>query len=143
MNVSYDTDILEWSEHQAALLRRIAAGEIVNSAELDWPNIAEEIKSVGRSETRACESHLVQALVHDLKAEAWPLLRDVPHWRAEARHHRNEARAAYTPSMQRKVDIARLYRRALTELPETMDGQPPLPVPTECPVTLDELLSDE
>ena len=142
MNGGYDIDILDWSEHQAALLRRIAAGEIVNSAELDWPNIAEEIELVGRSETRACKSHLVQALVHDLKAEAWPLFRDVPHW-AEARRHRNEARAACTPSMQRKIDIARLYRRALTELPETMDGQPPLPVPTECPVTLDELLSDE
>ncbi|MBV8091659.1 MAG: DUF29 family protein, partial [Acetobacteraceae bacterium] len=58
----YSEDIVTWSERQGALLRRIAAGELVNSAELDWPNIAEEIESVGRSETRACESHLVQAL---------------------------------------------------------------------------------
>ena len=139
----YSEDIVTWSERQGALLRRIAAGELVNSAELDWPNIAEEIESVGRSETRACESHLVEALVHDLKAEAWPLMRDVPRWRAEARHHRNEARAAYAPSMQQKTDIARLYRRALSELPETIDGQPPLPVPEQCPVTLEELLSGE
>ena len=32
---------------------------------------------------------------------------------------------------------------ALRGLPETMDGQPPLPVPDLCPVTLEELLSDE
>jgi len=28
---------------------------------------------------RAVESHLVQALLHDLKAEAWPQSRDVPY----------------------------------------------------------------
>src|SRR5438270_13014652 len=44
----YDTDILTWSERQAALLRRIAAGERIND-EVDWPNVVEEIESVGRS----------------------------------------------------------------------------------------------
>src|SRR5690348_4666817 len=39
----YDTDILTWSERQAALLRRRAAGELINDADLDWLNIAEEI----------------------------------------------------------------------------------------------------
>jgi hypothetical protein len=43
----YDTDILLWSERQAELLRRRAAGELDNEAALDWPNIAEEIESVG------------------------------------------------------------------------------------------------
>ena len=44
--------------------------------------------------------------------------------------------------MRQPIDMARIYRRALRRLPETMDGQPPLPVPTVCPVTLDELLSE-
>jgi hypothetical protein len=95
----YDTDILQWSEHQAALLRRAAAGERVNEAELDWANIAEEVEDVGKSELRAVASHLVQALLHDLKAEAWPLSSEVPHWRAEARGQRDDARAAYARSM--------------------------------------------
>ena len=34
----YDDDILLWSERQAGLLRRRAAGELVNYAEIDWPN---------------------------------------------------------------------------------------------------------
>jgi Domain of unknown function DUF29 len=72
----YGDDILLWSERQAELLRRMAAGERVND-QVDWENVAEEIESVGRTEPRACESHLVQALLHDLKAEAWPLARDV------------------------------------------------------------------
>ncbi|HSU05619.1 MAG TPA: DUF29 domain-containing protein [Acetobacteraceae bacterium] len=136
----YDTDILLWSEHQGALLRRIAAGERINDADLDWPNIAEEIETVGRNELRACESYLVQALAHMLKAEAWPLSPAAPGWRAEIRHFRNEAAAAFAPSMRQKIDLARLYRRALTELPDTIDGQPPLPLPEHCPTTLSELL---
>ncbi|MGH7155922.1 MAG: DUF29 domain-containing protein [Acetobacteraceae bacterium] len=142
MNNLYDADILEWSERQAALLRRRSAGELVNEAELDWTNIAEEIESVGRSELHAVESHLVQALLHDLKAEAWPLSRDVPHWRAAARGHRGDARRAFAPSMRQKIDVADLYRDALRRLPETMDDQAPMPLPTECPVTLDQLLAE-
>jgi hypothetical protein len=138
----YDADILLWSEHQADLLRRMAAGERVND-QVDWANVAEEIEAVGRTERRACESHLVQALLHDLKAEAWPLSREVPHWRAEARAHRGEARAAFSPGMRQRLDVATLYREARRRMPETIDGDPPLPVPEVCPVTLDELLGGE
>jgi len=139
----YEDDILLWSEHQADLLRRRAAGELVNEAELDWPNIAEEIESVGSEQLHAVESFLVQALLHDLKAEAWPLSRDVPHWRAEARRFRDDAASRFAPSMQQRIDIAKIYHRALRAMPETMGGQPPLPVPESCPVTLDELLAED
>jgi len=43
---SHDTDILTWSERQAALLRRLATGERVNN-QVDWEHVAEEIESVG------------------------------------------------------------------------------------------------
>jgi hypothetical protein len=66
----YDDDILLWSANQAALLRRRAAGELVNDAEIDWTNVAEEIEDVGRSQLNAVESRLAQALRHMLKAEA-------------------------------------------------------------------------
>ena len=137
----YETDVLVWSEHQADLLRRMGAGERVND-QVDWENVAEEIESLGRSERRACESHLVLALLHDLKAKAWPLSRDVPHWRAEARGHRADARRAFTPGMRQRIDLTALYREAIDRLPEMIDGQPPLPVPEACPVTLDELLAE-
>jgi hypothetical protein len=140
---NYDTDILIWSEHQAELLRRRAAGELVNDAEMDWSNIAEEIKDVGRSELRSCRSLLRQALRHMLKAERWPLSRDAPTWRADAINFRQQARDAFTPSMRQKIDVADLYADAFAAMPETIDGQPPLPVPDVCPVTLDELLSED
>jgi hypothetical protein len=142
MSDLYDSDILSWSERQAALLRRRAAGELVNEADIDWPNVAEEIEDVGRSELRSCRSLLRQALRHMLKAEAWPLARDAPTWRADAVDFRRQARDAFTPSMRRKIDVAQLYRDACDALPDTVDGQPPLPVPEECTVTLDDLLAD-
>jgi hypothetical protein len=140
----YDTDILTWSEHQADLLRRRAAGELVNEAEVDWPNIAEEIESVGRSQLSAVQSLLRQVPIHMLKAEAWPLSREVPHWRAETRRFRDDAAEAFTPSMrQQRINLARLYVQALRATPETIDGQAPLPMPESCLVTLDDLLSDD
>jgi hypothetical protein len=143
MSDLYDDDILLWSEHQADLLRRRAAGELVNEAELDWPNIAEEIESVGNEQLHAVESFMVQALLHDLKATAWPLSRDVPHWRAEARRFRGDAASRFAPSMRQRIDMAKVYRRALRAMPETIDDQPPLPVPESCPATLDELLAED
>jgi len=47
MSDLYAEDILLWSERQGELLRRRAAGELVNDRHLDWPNIAEEIESAG------------------------------------------------------------------------------------------------
>ena len=140
----YDTDIARWSERQAELLRRMGKGERVND-QVDWENVAEEIEDMGNNVVRSVASHLVQALLHDLKAEAWPLSREVPHWRAEARIQRDEARADYAPSMARRDELKmdRVQRRALRGMPETIDEVPPLPVPAVCPVTLDELLRDE
>ena len=64
----------------------------------------------------------------------------MPYWRAEARGFQGNAARSYTPSTRQRIDLARLYRDALGRLPESMYGQPPLPVPQECPATLDELL---
>ncbi len=144
----YDDDILEWSERQARLLRDVAARE--NAERLsqgrrgneapDWANVIEEIESVGRSQLSAVKSLLVQALLHDLKCAAWPLSRDVPHWRAEGRGFRDDAARSFSPSMRQWIDVAELYRQALRRMPESIDGQPPLPVPDACPVTLDDLV---
>jgi hypothetical protein len=42
--------------------------------------------------------------------------------------------------MWQRLDLARLYRRALRAVPATMYGQPPLALPAECPWTLEQLL---
>ena len=53
-----------------------------------------------------------------------------------------DAAEAFASSMRQRISMARVYRRALNALPATVDGQPPLPLPETCPVTLDELLAD-
>ena len=142
MSDLYDDDVVLWSERQAELLRRMGAGERVND-QVDWENVAEEIESVGREQLHSVESLLVQALVHMLKAKAWPLSRDAPNWSADAIRFRADAARRFVPSMRQKINLARLYRQAIRALPETQDGQAPLLVPETCEVTLDELLADE
>jgi hypothetical protein len=137
----YESDILVWSEQQADLLRRLAHGERVND-QLDWEHLIEEVESVGSEQLHAVESLLFQALVHMLKAQGWPLSRDVENWRADARGFRAQAANRFAPSMRQRLDLARIYRQALRAVPATMDGQPPQPLPETCPATLDDLLGD-
>jgi hypothetical protein len=91
----------------------------------------------------AVESLLVQALRHTLKAAAWHLARDAPSWRADAVDFRRQARRRFVPSMRQRIDVVGLYADALAALPDAIDDVPPLPVPETCPVTLDDLLSDD
>lgn len=137
----YEIDILDWSEHQADLLRRLASHQI-NSDQLDWPNIIEEVESVGREQLHAVESLLTQALLHMLKAQAWPTSSAVPGWLAEARLFRRQARRRFTPSMRQRLDLSGLYADALAGLPNSIDGQPPEKLPATCAVTLDGLFGE-
>jgi hypothetical protein len=140
MSSVYETDILVWSEEQAALLRRLAVGDRV-SDRVDWPNVIEEIESVGNEQLHAVRSLLTQALIHRLKAMAWPQARDADNWRAEAERFAGDAADRFAPSMRQRLDIARINRRALRAVPATMYDEPRPPLPAECPWSLDELLS--
>jgi hypothetical protein len=137
----HDTDIVLWSEQQAALLRRLAAAR-PNEPALDWQHIIEEIEDVGGSAVRAVRSLMLQILLHDLKCIAWPHSPYVEHWRSEARAFHAQIGGIYTPSMRRQLDIAEIHQRARRAIPDTIDGQPPLPVPVTCQRTLDDLLAD-
>ena len=139
---TYETDVLAWSERQAALLRRFAAGERVNDA-VDWANVIEEVESVGRSELAAVELLLTQALSHMLKLQGWPDALAARGWAKEARVFRRQARRRFAESMRHRIDLAGLYADALDPLPDMIDGQPPRPLPRACPFTLDELLAED
>ena len=127
-------DRLLWCEHQAEALRRQDIGA------LDFENLAEEIADLGKSELRACELLLRQALRHWLKAQAWPQSWDAPTWRADALDFCEQARGYFTSSMRQRIDIASLYAAALAAMPTAIDGQPPGAVPQLCPFSLDDLL---
>ena len=134
-------DVLLWSEQQATLLRRLAAGERVNAG-IDWPAIIEEVEDVGRAELRACESHLRQALAHLLKLthfQGGP----AAHWRGEIAAFLTEAQSCFSPSMRRKIDLDKFYRQARYQVELAAEpGEATGALPKECPVALSELLQE-
>jgi len=137
----YERDALAWAEQQAALLRRLAAGEAVNEA-VDWPNVIEEVEDVGQSQVRACRSLLRQALVHLLKLQAWPDSLAAGHWRSELVGFLIDARDCFTPSMRQRIDLGDVYGTALIQFRSgANDPAPPRPLAETCPFGLDELLA--
>src|SRR5579875_251212 len=144
MSELYDTDVLAWSARQAALLRRIAAGQRPNDADMDWPNIAEEIESVGNEQLHAVESLLVKVLEHRLQLMAWPEAAAAPHWRHETDGWRAAIRRRLrrAPSLRTAIDLAELYGDALVAMYREVDGVRRPPMPPACPWTLDELLAE-
>lgn len=83
----YDTDFLTWTEQQADLLRRMAAGERVNH-QVDWGNIAEEIESLGRSDRRELRSRIRSILLHLMKLQASSAAEPRAGWRRSILHQR-------------------------------------------------------
>ncbi len=139
----YEHDALAWADRQAALLRRLAAGERVNDA-VDWSNVIEEVQDVGLSELRACQSLLQQAMIHLLKLHAWPASQSTGHWRGEAGVFLDDAAQRFTPSMRQRVELDGLYAKALRRAREaTDDTGAPRPLPDACPFGLDELLAGD
>jgi len=135
----YHRDALAWSEHQAALLRRVARGERIN--DVDWDHVVEEIEDVGLSELNAARSYLRQVLVHLLKLQGWPDLSAGHHWRSEIVAFQTEAQDHFAPSMRQKLDLEAIYQRARTQVaPMRLGGSAPRPSPATCPVSLDQLL---
>lgn len=137
----YKADILTWSERQSSLLRRLAAGERVID-QIDWGNVIDEVESAGRRQLAELKSLLVQALVAILKAWAWPRSPEVSRWHAEALGFQREAVEIFAPNMRRRIDINDFYFKAIRCLPRTIDGEEPPLFPTECPVTLEDLLGN-
>ena len=138
----YERDALAWAEQQAALLRRIAAGELVNHA-VDWAHVIEEVADVGLSELRACRSLLLQAMVHLLKLHVRPGDQAAGHWREEAGTFLDDAEQRFSPSMRQRIDLGELYAKAVRRAGEAVGEGEPLSFPETCPFTLDALLGGD
>jgi hypothetical protein len=109
----YDTDVYAWSERQGALLRRLAAGERVNDADLDWPNIAEEIETVGRSERSALSSHISNVIEHLMKLEISPATDPRAGWKETILRGRSEAEELLRDSPSLRPFVGEIIARRL------------------------------
>ncbi len=137
----YHHDIVAWSQTQADRLRRMTAGEKVN--DLDWANLIEEVESVGRSQVQAVESLLLQVPIHAMRAAAWPEERAVRHWLAEIEAFLVQARRRFTPSIAQLLSMAEMHRDAQRIARRADTDAVPIPLVTEPPLRLADLLDDD
>ena len=102
----YDQDLSRWAEAQSLLLRRRARGELVNEAEIDWANVAEEIDSVGKSERRALASHVRSILEHLMRLDASPAIDPRLGWRQAIERARQDLADVLedSPSLRGELD---------------------------------------
>jgi hypothetical protein len=135
----YDTDFYAWTQQQAQKLRE------VRDNRLDAENLAEEVADLGKSELRAVTSHLDQMLIHLLKAAYSPADQPRTGWLNEADLHHREMLKAFTPSMRQKIDLAGSWRTAVRVTNRDLAdyGEPQLAADNPCPLTLDDLLSED
>ena len=138
----YDEDIYAWSQHQAALLRRLAADRATLPDDLDLEHVAEEIEAVGEEQRFGVESNLVQAMIHLVKLVALREDQAARHWVKETRALLATAARRWRPSMRHAIDPDGLWSDACRQatLDLEIDEHPVPPLPQRCPFSLDELV---
>ena len=141
----YETDILAWTEEQAAALRALGNRPDLPNA-LDLANVIEEIEALGRTELKAATSPIRLILVHLLKIVFVPGSRDEPHWRTEIVTWHDDVQGNLTASMHQRVDMDGLWRSALRRAEAALresGSALPRSMPPECPLALADFLSEE
>ncbi|AMJ61686.1 DUF29 domain-containing protein [Bosea sp. PAMC 26642] len=138
----HEDDIVAWAEQQAQAIRELARTRPELSNVVDWNNLAEEMDSLGRTETRAFTGPLRQFLIHVVKALS-SRSTSIRGWRTECLNFQGLARDAFTNSLRQKVDLDQLWVDALRQadaalavFDETLAGD----LPRTCPLSLDELV---
>lgn len=130
----YETDFYAWAKAQAALLRE------EELAELDLPNLAEELEAMGRHERRELTNRLRVLLMHLLKWQFQPDLRSRS-WRNTINNQRDEIAALLDDSPSLKVEIEDCIAAAYSRARAQEETGLLLPVfPESCPYGPNEIL---
>jgi hypothetical protein len=114
MGVAYKTDVVAWSNEQAALLR---SGHL---SALDVEHIAEEIEDVGKSEQRELANRMTVLLAHLLKWQFQPE-RCGASWEKTIKAQRKEIEYALsespslTPKLQEEKWLDMVWARAVSQ----------------------------
>ena len=143
--LAYDDDFNAWTQEQARLLRE-AARERINTP-LDYENLAEEIESMGKSDSRKVLGLVARIVEHLLKLEFSPARDPRGGWRKSVKVHRNKVNDVLrdSPSLSAKLDLGAAFARgrdyAVDGLGE--DYVEPDALPADCPYTLDQILDHD
>lgn len=108
LNELYDRDYVLWLE---MTYQRLAEKRF---AELDLPNLLEELGDMGRSEKRALISNLIVVLMHLLKYVYQPEKRSNS-WRFTLKEHRRRLQEALKASPSLRVYLLQNFAECYTE----------------------------
>jgi hypothetical protein len=139
----YDRDFYAWTQQQARALKARDA------AALDWPNLLEEIESLGRSERRAVESALHIALIHLLKFAYSQGSHDPERgWRISARQGRRQVARELRRQPSLRPLLTDLLRTAYDDAKQDAHdeladfGDTHAPFPDACPWSVQQVLDE-
>lgn len=132
----YETDYLAWIEKTANQL------EQRDFSGVDWENLIEEIKDVGRSERRSLESNFVVILLHLLKWQYQPDRRNGS-WKGSITEHRRRVRRALKDSPSLKPYLDQILTECYADAARIASDKTGLSVkafPVNCPYTVLQIL---
>jgi hypothetical protein len=145
LSTDYAIDFVAWARAQAALALE------TGGAELDLPNLAEELRSLGNSEERARNSHIRNLVMHLLKWQFQPDQRSRS-WLSTIERCRADLDDIFrqSPSLDplnsHREDwpalATTLYERA-RRLAVAETGLPATAFPETCPYTIDQILDPD
>ena len=138
----YERDFYAWTEQQTACL------ESRDTGELDWSNVAEEIRDMGIGQRKALQSHLTVLMLHLLKLRHSPAEEPRRKWRHECDNARQEVAddLERSPSLKHHRDeaLAKAWRDGRRKAIHQMEehGEEPA-LPADCPFTPEQLLDED
>jgi len=139
---AYDTDLLRWSEEQAALLR---AGRL---AALDYEHILEELEAMGREQKLALQSLLRQILIHLLKLDLSPATDPRGKWVDELVEFRAQAqtRLEDTPSLAHHAEelFLKAWQQARRGAEKSFQAYgEDVAIPEQCPYSIEQCMDTD
>jgi hypothetical protein len=140
--VSYERDYYGWIQDNVRAMRERRFKGV------DWPNVAEELEDMGKSERRALRSQLARLITRLLKwryqAEARRLSQHS--WRITIVHARKTVRELVQESPSFKPHLQQLFSAAYDDALAQAVGETNLPeqtFPAASPWTLDQVMADD
>lgn len=144
----YEEDFLAWSEHQAAILRRLASSGVPLADGLDIVHVAEEMETLGKEQLHGVRSAPMRIMQHLLKLEHSPAPLPRRHWAVEVDNFRADLadRLGNSPSLRPRVGalMAHAYpeARRLAARDLQRDKMDAKLLPEECPYGIDKVMDD-
>ena len=135
----YEVDDVQWLEEIVRILKNKQFDN------LDLEHLIEELEDLGREKKNAVASLLEQIIRHLLLLQYWQEGQDYnrTHWQGEIYTFRVQLRRKLTTNLRNylALELNNIYQDALGFVKIKTENQ--VPFPSQCPYTLEQLLSQE